>query len=261
MSSGSESGNQMAGFLNLPAELRNKIYENSVLHREKAGKRTQLSITDFRARHQEIMSLMLADKQIGGEILPMFFGDNVLHLGDRRSKCPNKPTVFFADGDTLEQGDRRILVHYSTPECTLCPNDITHRVLGGRKIELPPLKWRHLFKHVKLNLHAPRRQRLLLAVFRAYAKPDRHATEDRHMWYHQDVDWLYPVHKLTALRFDKLYYLDIEVQPEELHPTSYEIETLETWLKEKINGMQIDAMEIRVSLKCRRRRAQTFLRL
>jgi hypothetical protein len=81
------------------------------------------------------------------------------------------------------------------------------------------------------------------------------------MWCHQNVDWLFPVRELTALGFGQLHFLDIEVQPKEMHPTFYELETLETWVKEKIKGMQINAMEIKVSIKSRGRCSYTFLRL
>jgi hypothetical protein len=252
----------MVGFIDLPAELRNKIYENRVLYRTKAGKRKMVSVTGFRVRHQQLMSLILADKQIGSEMLPVFFGGNLLHLVDRRTRCPGRPNIFFADGDTLEENDRRIVLCYSVPDCVQCPDDIAHRLLGGRKIELPPLKWRHMFKHVKLTLHAPGRVlRPFPAVFRPYPNPKRHSTEDRDMWYHQNMDWLFPIRELTALGFGQLHFLNIEVQPEEMHPTFYELETLETWVKEKINGMQIDAMEIKLSIKSRGRRPYTFLRL
>jgi len=239
----SESGSEsMAGFRNLPAELRNKIYENRVLFRNGIGEREKLSVTDFRVRHQQLIPLILADKQIGNEILPVFFGENTLHLVDKRSRCQRELLNCFADGNIPEQNDRRDIVHYSIMECGQCLGYLSRH---GRVIELPPHKWRHMFNHVKLTLLAPERKYSLASVFHSHSDPHRYSTEDCHMWHHQNVDWLYPVRELKVLGFNKLHLLEIEIKPKETHPTSDQLKTLETWVKEKIIGMQIDAMEIR----------------
>lgn len=261
MSSKSKSGNTLTGFLNLPAELRNNIYEKRVLSRSKAGKRMKLSVTDFRVRHRQLMSLILANKQIANEMLPILFGDNLLHLVDRRSRCSERPTSIFADGSSLEDNDRRIMVHYSASECPCCPNDCAHHALGGRKIELPPHKWRHMFKSVKLKLRAPERPRTLAQVFRPEMDPLLRPPEDRHMWCHADADWLLSLRELKAFGFSNLHFLEIEVRPNEFRPTYDELRTLKVWLEEKIKRMKIDAMEVKVSLKSVGRSERTLVHL
>ena len=162
-------------FLDLPAEARNWIYDARLRIVTKSGKRKALTVDEFRLRLQMLQPLLLANKQIMLEATPLFLGTNTLHL---------KAEGF--DQERLQCGSRpRILISYAT------------KYVWGHKycyrMEVPPLRTRHLFKHLAIMLYGP-------AV-----------SAGRTAFMQEDQEWLYPIRELKAMKFMNLHSLSIEV--------------------------------------------------
>ena len=145
------------GFLDLPTEVRNMIYELRVLLRGESGERRLLTVNEFEEQYTELLPLTLSSTQIRRDMLPMFFGDNLLHLIGSpieyhllRSSHGRKTMLLYS---TLREPKipRRLTLRQTILELLYGPK----KCIWHGQMELPPPKWRHLSKHIRVTLHAP----------------------------------------------------------------------------------------------------------
>ena len=217
------------GFLDLPAEMRNHVFNNRVLFRTKDGERKELSVAEFGLRHQMLMPLMLVNAQIKNETVPMLLGDNLLHL-------IGSPFVYHP---RQQSHDKRVMLDYSTLDrkCTSVHNPDDH--IWGAKMELPPRKFRPLFKHVKITLHAPPKAGSSEILY------CRKAPVVARIWANEELDWLYPIRELKDLGFGSLQSLEVEIlQPNYYYAGMDGPAEFKKWTEDAIEGMHLDVEEM-----------------
>jgi hypothetical protein len=182
---------------------------------------------------------MLIDKQIKDEMNPILLGDNLLHLIGSE----------FHYHLRQESHGKRIMHQYFMPAYKCRFINEPEGFWWGCEMELPPRKWRQLFKYVKLTLHAPPDHVLLRAVY------GRKAGIEYRVWTNKELDWLYPARELKTLGFGTLQFLQVEI----LHPNyrwnngSYVgpdgPEAFIQWTEDAISGMSIDAIEKKIQFE------------
>jgi len=191
-------------------------------------------VAEIRVRYQMVIPLTQVDAEIKDEIVPMLLGDNLLHLIGSQ----------FDYQHCQEPHDKRVMLHYSKLDhkCTFAQNPDDY--IWSSRMELPPRKWRHLFKHVKLTLHAPPKAESSQSVY------GRKAQIGDRVWAIKELDWLYPIRELKALGFGSLQSLEVEI----LQPNYYYVgidgpQEFKKWTEDAIEGMHLDAVEMTVKFE------------
>lgn len=82
--SSAERNPQFACFLDLPAELRNKIYKLIVTPTHRF-----YSLKGYRIRYTMLLPLIVCNAHIANELLPMFFAEKAIHL-ESHTKDPHQ---------------------------------------------------------------------------------------------------------------------------------------------------------------------------
>lgn len=211
------------GISNMPPEIRNEIYRCRLLFSTSGGKRKLLTVHDFAMRYRVLLPFISASEQLKHEMRQMFFGNNLLHLngtpfGQFRFANSSPSTLQYSMLDTAQDQ------------------------YWGASMELPPRKWRHLFKFVKITLHAPP-----LDLPEPFNLVPRFS---QCIWAADELDWLFPLREIHRLGFGQLEMLEIEV----LFPRYEQFSIHKTlpfgrWTREAIQRMHLNILEKKLSFE------------
>ncbi|KAK5690939.1 hypothetical protein LTR17_025827 [Elasticomyces elasticus] len=243
--------------LELPPELRNRIFELAVMVVTEDG---DLSTLDTKQYQLESVKLRIAltNKQLHDEILPMFYAMHRFRFTARH---------FTSDDERIQPSmlllgpESRAKVENSTkpvPESSLICFGVFDRLLSrwseskeGDVIELPTFSLRKLLKRTELILLGPEAPSSISnTIFRGVfsSQPPKYT--------HPKRDWLYPLRNLRELGFSKLSELSIVIRyPRYIEVENYPeneqeiMQRFKKWVGEQTDIMELDRVAESVSIR------------
>ncbi|KAK4896462.1 hypothetical protein LTR27_005677 [Elasticomyces elasticus] len=238
--------------LELPSELRNRIFELLVILFNGWGNTTTVDVR----RYQRItprLRIAQVNRQLRSEVLPVFYGMNLFRFVSTRFLCIENSLPTEGGGRMLGPRSRTMVKRVTTivPESSLVcfgftePNPekgasrVEDRRLGNF-IELPTFSLRKLIKRVELVLEVPDDCENAEMLHREKGAKPRYTQPQR--------DWLYPLRNMHVLGFGKLTALkvvinhgkDIEIASTPRLNRDGDKERLEEWVNGQIAAMSLE---------------------